>query len=109
MVLSNRSTVLFLMVPKDASLVLASPLPTGPLCFFMSYVFKMLFLVMDKAHLLFIYEQVKRTTSRIIELSDIEFGSVLLVFKQRDSRTKFEKTFSLAMFLPPYEMSFGMM
>ena len=75
------------MVSKVAVLVLAYPLPTGPLCFFMSCVFEILFLIMENYPPLFIYRQVKRTISRIFELLDVKFGSILLVFKQRDSRT----------------------
>ena len=109
MVLLNVLTVPSLMVSTVVWLVLVFPSHTGPLLFFMSYVYEMLFLVMNKDLLLFICWPERRTTSRIFEHSAVEFGSALQVFKQRDSRIKHERVSSLAIFLTPHEISFGMM
>ena len=109
MVVSNKLIVLLLIVSKVVVLVLVSSSPTGLLCFFMSSIFKMLFQVMDKAPPLFICRQVRRTTSRIFKLLESKYWSGLLVFKQRDSKTKLVKEFPLAISLTPYKLSYGMM
>ena len=88
--------------------MLAFPLPTGPLLSFMSCVFAMPFLVMNNGSLQFICRQERRTTSRIFALLAVDFGSALQVSKQKVSRTKLAKVFSLAMSYTPHKILFGM-
>ena len=83
--------------------------PIGHLLFFMSYGFEMHSQAPVKVLRLFIYQLERKIISRIFELSDAVYGSGLLEFKQRDSKTKLVKESSLAMFLIPHEISYGMM
>ena len=91
MVLLNELTVLSPMVSKVAWLILASPLHTSPLLFFMSYKFETHFLETVKAFLLLIFQLERKTTSRISVLLAVEFGSALQESKQRGSKIKFKK------------------
>ena len=108
MVLLNELAILSPMVSKVAWLVLASPLLTGPLLYFMSYELETHFLETVKACLLFIFQLERKTTSRILVLLAVKFGSALQESKQRGSKIKLEKESSLVMFLTPHKISSGM-
>ena len=106
---SKEHIVQYQMVSKVVLSVLDFRSPIGHLHLFMSYGFEMHSQALVKVLHLFIYQLERKIISRTFELSDAVYGSDLLEFKRKDSKTKLVKESFLVMYLIPHEISYGMM